>query len=209
MKKALLLVLAVLLIASVAIAGITGSKHDLGTGGGAAPEGSVDEICVYCHTPHGSNTAMTAAPLWNRSGGTAVTAWASNYTSSTLNGTSNTNGAISRACLSCHDGNVGDEVLVNAPGSGTSGTLTWPGGSIFSGIANLNDGQGLKNDHPIGVNVNTVNADDPGIYNSTDIAPTYSTVTLYSGNTTVECASCHKVHDNTIPPKSDRSHVVL
>ena len=199
MKKVLILVVALLLVASVAF-GLTikGSKHDLSsTGPGLV--GDANEICVYCHTPHGSNTAMTAAPLWNRTG--MDFAWVLDYTSTSLNGTANHTGAISQACLSCHDGDVGDEVLANAPGSGNANTAaTFAGGSTFASIANLNDGVGLRNDHPIGIVIDAaLVADDPGIKTAASILS--NGLTLYgSGLDTVECASCHKVHDNAIAP---------
>lgn len=72
------------------------------------------EICVFCHTPHGStlqdeaNTTI-AAPLWNRR---VKNTTYTGYTSSTLdadivdaNYTGNPAGS-SKLCLSCHDGTI-------------------------------------------------------------------------------------------------------
>jgi len=199
MKKALIIALClVFVVATVAMAGIRGSKHDLSSSGGQAVRSTnVDEVCVFCHTPHASNTAMTAAPLWNRSNN--VTTWSNNsaYNSDTMDGTSTAPGdanAISRACLSCHDGNVGDETLVNGPGSGTDTiTIEWQG-NPFSTVANLNDGAGLTNDHPIGLNMASISTVDPDIYS----APTDTNLRLFGG--LVECATCHKVHDPSIVP---------
>ncbi|RKZ63553.1 MAG: hypothetical protein DRQ44_09995, partial [Gammaproteobacteria bacterium] len=38
-------------------AGVVGSQHDL-TSGGAGQTGTAvtDQVCVFCHTPHGSDT---------------------------------------------------------------------------------------------------------------------------------------------------------
>ena len=224
MKKTLILLVVMLLVAGVAFgATIKGSKHDLSAGGLQTVRGTLTEICVYCHTPHAAS-AVTFAPLWNRS---TAQSWGGNdkaYTSSTMNGTSlkpSQLTGISSACLSCHDGDIGGETLVNGPGSGN--TAMSIGALTFTGVANLNDGTaGLSNDHPVGMSMADINTDDKGIRT----APLNGLVRLFTvgGKQVVECASCHLVHDNAISPflamtnansemcltcKSDRSHVVL
>ena len=81
-------------------------------------------ICVYCHTPHGANKQITA-PLWNRT----VNA-ASNYTiydkPTTLMRPIGLPGPNSLTCLSCHDGTISIDSVLNMPGSG----LNPQGGSI-------------------------------------------------------------------------------
>lgn len=75
------------------------------------------EVCVYCHTPHGANTTSTL-PLWNR------TLKATTYTTYDLLGTSTVTqavaqpGAASLSCLSCHDGQTAVDSVINMPGSG-------------------------------------------------------------------------------------------
>ncbi len=75
------------------------------------------EVCVYCHTPHGSNTQIDL-PLWNR------TISSSSYTTYDTLGTSSLTsnvtqpGVNSLACLSCHDGTLGVDSIINMPGSG-------------------------------------------------------------------------------------------
>lgn len=75
------------------------------------------EVCVYCHTPHGAN-ANVALPLWNR------TIIATTYTTYNQLGTPSLTqpvtqpGANSLACLSCHDGQVAVDSIINMPGSG-------------------------------------------------------------------------------------------
>ena len=75
------------------------------------------EVCVYCHTPHGGNANVTL-PLWNR------TLTATTYTTYDLLGTSTLTqavgqpGANSLACLSCHDGQTAVDSIINMPGSG-------------------------------------------------------------------------------------------
>lgn len=154
---------AVLLSASmVANAGISGSKHDLtstGTGTNRLSVAGEGEICVFCHTPHGSSNS---APLWNKNlallGGTYQ-----QYSSSTMDASATT-GGVSLACLSCHDGTQAMDSMINGPGSGnynasyTTGTAraysanTWTNGNTdgkmeAGGVFNL--GTDLRNDHPI------------------------------------------------------------
>ncbi|WP_201494115.1 cytochrome c3 family protein [Rubrivivax sp. A210] len=157
-----------------ASAGIADTKHNLGSGAGIAGRNQVTtetaEICVFCHTPHGADTAAPA-PLWNKrlgaagvpSGGGTYTTYASLNTPS-LDGTVAPVGSISMACLSCHDGTQAMDNIINAPGSGgydTTGggndglTYTWAGsnvtaaGRIAGGITLI--GTDLSNDHPIGI----------------------------------------------------------
>ncbi len=76
-----------------------------------------EEVCVYCHTPHGSNRTI-AAPLWNR------TVKANTYQTYDLLGTPGITqpvsqpGANSLTCLSCHDGTTAVDSIINMPGSG-------------------------------------------------------------------------------------------
>jgi len=151
-----------------AAAQIKDTKHNFGSSASAATRlnsfSGTGEICVFCHTPHGSDTSA-AVPLWNRTLGTP-----SNYTTYNSLGTSSLDGAtapvgsVSLACLSCHDGTQAMNVLINAPGSGktvagyTAGSWGSSTGIETTGlvgrmksdlIANLS--QDLQNDHPIGI----------------------------------------------------------
>ncbi|CAG0938184.1 hypothetical protein GALLN_00140 [Gallionellaceae bacterium] len=164
------LVLGFALTAQPALAaGIADTKHNLGSSNGkninyvtsAALNG---EICVFCHTPHGSDTSA-AAPLWNKQlpSGTNYTTYAS-LQSGTMDGVVGKPGAISLACLSCHDGAQAMDNIINAPGSGqydaTGGGAagrgyTWTGANQTAGKLNSNTvamlGTDLSNDHPVGV----------------------------------------------------------
>lgn len=73
------------------------------------------EICVYCHTPHGANSQV-AAPIWNR---TINTGQYTIYDKlRTLNRPIGQPGPNSLTCLSCHDGTISIDSIVNMPGSG-------------------------------------------------------------------------------------------
>jgi hypothetical protein len=153
----------VLLAASAHAAGITATKHNLsttGTGTNHVTTGT-DQICVFCHTPHGSNTSA-AVPLWNKNIPTTATYQLySTLNTSSLNGEVLAVGSVSMACLSCHDGTQAMDNMMNAPGAGgfnASGARpagwVWTGanqtaGSLTGAITNL--GADLKNDHPIGI----------------------------------------------------------
>lgn len=142
-------------VALPATAGIVGSLHDMPGSSGSATAGT-DQICVFCHTPHGSNTDVQA-PIWNKAlpAGANYTA----YTSSTMDGTAAV-GSVSLACLSCHDGTQARDNMINQPGtggynapgvggSGGGGDLGTLGDMSGFGVANI--GQDLSNDHPIGM----------------------------------------------------------
>ena len=74
------------------------------------------EVCVCCHTPHGGNRQIDA-PLWNR------TINQSSYTlydkPRTLNQPISQPGPNSLTCLSCHDGTIAIDSIINMPGSGS------------------------------------------------------------------------------------------
>ena len=87
MKKVLIILIALfamIFIAGQAMAGISGSSHDLRT------DLTISEICVVCHVPH--NPEGTDGPLWNRGDHTSTV-----FTNA---------GPLSNACLTCHDGNT-------------------------------------------------------------------------------------------------------
>jgi hypothetical protein len=73
------------------------------------------EVCVYCHTPHGANSQISA-PLWNRTINTSA------YTiydkPRTLNRPIGQPGPNSLTCLTCHDGTISIDSIINMPGSG-------------------------------------------------------------------------------------------
>lgn len=73
------------------------------------------EVCVYCHTPHGASGA-TVAPLWNRTKPAGIYTVYSAPT--TLGSTVTQPGESSLTCMSCHDGTIAIDSVINMPGSG-------------------------------------------------------------------------------------------
>ncbi|MBI4710710.1 MAG: hypothetical protein HY759_06395, partial [Nitrospirae bacterium] len=205
--KSLLIALAVCLaLASVVYStSIVNSKHDLSAilVNMNGSYNQYNQVCVYCHTPHGGGTI---APLWNKS----TPAGPYNiYTSSTMDSTvGNPPSGISRACLSCHDGTAAVDAIINAPGTGTA----WGGANstyhrkmntvgdasscyvCHNGVATTDHsmaylGTDLTNDHPIAMtypatsDFNTPTDAQKGWGGSAA-----NDIKLYGGK--VECASC-------------------
>lgn len=194
-----------LLLAGMANAGvITGSKHDLSTATGGTYKATgtgADQLCSFCHTPHFGSSTTANLPLWNRA--TTATGYTM-YTSATLNMTRAAQPqGVSAACLSCHDGVLALDQLVNKPGSGlTGGALTFSPaltGNKLNAAQNPATmlGQDLTNDHPISITYNT--ALDPKF--NAIVAGKVGTLPLYgTGKDQVECGTCHNVHDPAVVP---------
>ena len=208
MKRKNVLITATILLtlgASQALAGVSGSKHDLLVGASdAEKEAANSELCVYCHTPHASNSDFNGAPIWNKPSPTN-TSFQMYGTTIAGNSTENSVGDASKACLSCHDGVSALNAVINGPGSMNYN----PNGSILGGLArtmpaveNLSIGlnNDLTNDHPLGI------VYSPG---SASLKPTDTQLTGWGSNRTiasllrgpdanrVECGSCHDPHNST------------
>lgn len=98
--------------------GIGGTRHNMGSLGRVINSTATSEICVFCHTPHHSNTSNNLSPLWNK--GTQAPSSFTAY-GTTIGGTMVANadiGSSTLACLSCHDGITTFDNIVNAPGKG-------------------------------------------------------------------------------------------
>jgi len=156
--------------------GVVQSRHNLGafsnhlgtrnnTGGAVT---GTTQICVFCHTPHHSNT--DARPLWNRNmpNSSSYIGYGSTIANTTI--ARPKAGSASLACLSCHDGVTTFDNLVNAPGKdlpmvGVGGGApnqfsSWTfydDGTVLitdkniSFSARVNLGTDLTNDHPVNV----------------------------------------------------------
>ena len=75
------------------------------------------EVCVYCHTPHGANTTISA-PLWNRTKPQSTYKTYNQLGTSTITQPFDQPGRNSLTCLSCHDGTIAIDSIINMPGSG-------------------------------------------------------------------------------------------
>jgi predicted CXXCH cytochrome family protein len=174
-----------LLMAGAAMAKIEGSKHDF-----SADTWSGGKICIACHTPHNAKTAVANSPLWNHTLTTATfTVYDDLGTSTTFDATAAQPDGVSKLCLSCHDGTVALEAF----GTATTGSeyLT----STDSAFLDTD----LTNDHPVSFVYNSALATTDGELFDPSVATTSLGGTiaddLLSGGSTMECSSCHDVHN--------------
>jgi hypothetical protein len=194
MRLALFLLLGLLLIFSMAFAGIEGSKHDLSTSGGITDKSSdQDRICIFCHTPHNASPAI---PLWNHEA--SVGPWTP-YTGLDLDHTNWTAATgpneLSKLCLSCHDGTVGVNSLVNGTnptmGSGTELDAT---GKILSTRSAYLDTD-LSDDHPISFDYTLAQATDAELQTLTWVKSNSGLDFYGASEQSMECSTCHDVHE--------------
>ncbi|MBI5509868.1 MAG: cytochrome c3 family protein [Deltaproteobacteria bacterium] len=220
-----LMFLAVLLVPSVAFATIVGTPHDLSnaTGGGsikAAASALNEQVCVYCHVPHG---AQNAEALWSRPLDTSTTiTWGRSLT---IRGTSLVDGAPSNAtarCLSCHDGTV---ALGDLTGSvGVSVAMSDPQGHLTGDMLDTSAGgkyiprTNFGRNHPVGIpyageagylghNSGVAAVTTEGYYNHVGgvitngagdrirLSEDPNTAGVYG----LECATCHDPHSDVAP----------
>ncbi len=147
---------ALMTLGLAAQAQVVGSQHDFTVGGNAqGSTANTDQVCVFCHTPHGADTTAPV-PLWNKvlgSGDTPPFTRYSSLSTPSFDSQEAPVGSVSLACLSCHDGTQAMDVVINGPGSGNynpAGSEVDPVGiGIMTGEPVPNLGEDLSNDHPI------------------------------------------------------------
>lgn len=214
MKRIVLALVLVVVFGAFAFADVLNTKHDLSVGStGITDDSNTTQICVFCHTPHGS--INTFRPLWNHNAnqgaGTTFTIYghAGDANRSTTMNSTPTNFAAnannsSAFCLGCHDGVSAVNTLANKPSDVGAGNVTLGAttefdadGSLRTGRPSIMGGGGnLLNEHPINMTP-PLPAVDPGM--AATVGSTIGGLPLYTGNT-VQCGSCHNPHDNTNAP---------
>ncbi len=197
--------LAISLIGSAGAGTIVGSRHDFTNSGFTG-----GQICVICHTPHNADVSVTEAPLWNH---TLTQKVYQLYSSPTLDAIPLQPSASSKLCLSCHDGTVAVDSFGGQPG----GTFVMTGDpAVGAGPEDLTD------DHPISFTYDTALANlDGGLHDpattqviigegdKTKGPDSISNLLLFNG--TLQCASCHDVHNNftALPAPGDMTNYLL
>lgn len=183
MKPLLILIMATAFtigFSATVFAGISGSEHDFSNETWAQ-----GQVCLPCHAPHNA-PGGTDVPLWNHA---LTSATYTLYSSATLDAAPGQPSGVSKLCLSCHDGTV----AVDSFGGET--------GSIFlAGDENI--GTDLSDDHPISIVYDDALATQDGDLFAPSTTPsgipgsngTIQTDMLFNGS--LECASCHDVHNS-------------
>ncbi len=137
------------------------------------------EVCVYCHTPHAAN-GNVRLPLWNRTIKATTYITYDQLGTSTLTQPVSQPGPNSLSCLSCHDGQVAVDSVINMPGSGgylaaqattQNNTFlnTWtnasgPDASVHIGLDAVTPGNGCLACHASGAGLVGAGATDFNIF---------------------------------------------
>lgn len=187
---------------------IVGSFHDLvhiddvHTKNWTSVYNNYGEICVYCHTPHGANENVSV--LWNRHLPDSLSYTL--YQSSTLSSSPQPPSPVSLLCLSCHDGTIAVDTILNMPSTGVTlgskhGSMKVPYETVYDCAAChsgwIRDfsgtflGTDLSNNHPVSIEYS---ASDPGL----KPLPLANGLKLVDNK--VECVSCHDVHNPQYRP---------
>ena len=196
--------------AGLASATVVGSKHDMSllNAGAIFSSTNEDEVCIFCHTPHGGTSADSAGnkvPLWNRSlpeGG-----WTP-YSSPTIQASGGTIGqptGITLLCLSCHDGVSTLNTLINY---GRFNPITMDNNfdqiedvwnTSFPGYPGANVGEGaaknLANDHPVSFVFDATLISNDAAGGPAKLQLPISTDPIKLFNSRLECATCHDPHE--------------
>lgn len=182
-----------------------------------------DSMCVFCHTPHGGTLD---APLWNRNSPPELMGW-KHYNSASLStalqglSTARPPNPVSMLCLSCHDGSLSINHVINLPNdregapikSESTGTLETkivgffgnPGARIggLSGFGTSENTGDFRDDHPFSFSYNDVLASDEYQTGNAKFEMLWDAgtavsrgVQFFGGANNVECSSCHDPHVN-------------
>jgi len=231
------------------VADVRGTLHNLSSAsdgsstpsGGTVPSRNIkatteDQICVFCHTPHGATSGVK--PLWNRtlSGATYTV-----YTSASLDaedikgGPLDQPGGSSKLCLSCHDGTlaIGSVNVLDGKANQSiamTGGPNMPAGSGETTGFTRRLGTDLTNDHPISVNFTNALAQRDGELREVDANQKWPSGTgeiigvrsagykpkvpletpTGGGTAQIQCASCHDPHiRETVPSVGNQKFLRL
>lgn len=201
---------------------LVGSKHDMTSlnarAGVEAMTGlafnNYRDPCIYCHIPgsvQGKAPGVQQIQEWNRF---MPTGEISTYESDTLKGKISELGPETLLCLSCHDGTMAIDMVVNKPenwsmkdeaplhmrldkGGGLDRCTQCHDGRTAHRMDGAAIGRSLMDDHPVGV-------DYPGLFDNTDFFRPATDGRFRNGvrlfKNKVECATCHDVHNPDIVP---------
>lgn len=203
-------------------AGVNNTLHNLSVTApfnpflGVAPyQSNEDEVCVFCHTPHGGSNS---GPLWNHTNPSNAFTHYNSATLSTYMKGLPVNRAPSNEsliCLSCHDGSISVYSMHNPTNDVGQpynlnnfetevgiAYLPGAGGNIGDGSVNPNAAGGnLADDHPISFSYDDVllgseyQAGGSKLnYLRTVPVAEAAGVLFYGATNRVECSTCHDPH---------------
>lgn len=184
MNNSLCRIILLLFISPIIINGqsIVNTVHNLSVNGpGGIRATSETEVCIFCHTPHGSSPQ---GPLWNRQDpGQTYTP----YNSSTIQASPGQPDGSTILCLSCHDGTI----ALGSVLSRTESILFNSGISVMpDGSSNLSTD--LSDDHPLSFIYDASLA----AANSELVDPAVLTGPVKLENERLQCTACHNAHSN-------------
>jgi len=161
------------------------------------------QVCIFCHTPH---SGSLDGPLWNRDSPT--TAY-THYNSASLSAAVKSlgeNRAVSKEsllCLSCHDGSIAVNSLLNQSHLGDPTFWKDPiyimvladnaNPRIGASLANWDDTTDLSDDHPISFSYGPVLTEKNGQFREVSTAEGLG-ARFFGSDNRVECSSCHDPH---------------
>ena len=212
MKSRVLLAVTLLVgvAASAQAAQLSEPKHDLSVQSPVNRFYSLvqNQTCVFCHAPH---NAIVNKLLWNRTNALSGATFGIYHqlqlhrNENRINFQKNTGrSSTSLLCLSCHSLATTAGLVTNSrPSSGVTLADTSNAAAQARWGAQTGNMLNLTNDHPVGINyVTAAAADTTGLVGATGTTSVgVPTVRLFSnsvtGAGTMECATCHSVHDAT------------
>lgn len=204
---AMLVILPLAVLAAAPVSDVAATRHNLSSSStGTVSTTDSDQICVFCHTPHGASN-ITGAPLWNRQ--LSDTATYTLYTSDSLDATLEQPGGSSKLCLSCHDGamaigkvnvlNAATDVTLTMTGTDPDGSM--PAGSGAQTGFTRDLGVDLSNDHPISFTYDDSLALTDGELHAPSSSPHIANripgtapPAIPLENDQLQCISCHDPH---------------
>jgi len=203
--------------------GVNNTVHDLSqtTNGmvySAQPADTLNRICIFCHAPHNTYRLSTATggagpqasavydylPLWNHELAddpqytmyeNGPGAPQSGHQASQAIEEVMVPGSTSLLCLSCHDGSIAPNSYGNASQLSRSQS---GGGVMMSNQYVIGLDAYLGNHHPIGFSYQNVADGDTEIRDADSAFLTAATSVrdhLYGFAGTMECGTCHSVHN--------------